>query len=96
MNVCAYVHVRVFVCLRVRVCACMCVYVCIQSQRAGNFTRRSSHLTDVNECSENKDYCHEHATCTNTEGWYDCKCEDGYTGNGFNCDGKTADIIVDI
>ena len=31
------------------------------------------------------DYCHDDATCTNTPGGYNCTCNDGFEGTGFNC-----------
>ena len=33
--------------------------------------------------------CHDNATCIDREGGYDCQCNNGYTGNGTHCDGKT-------
>ena len=30
-------------------------------------------------------YCHDDAFCTNTDGGYNCTCNDGYEGDGFNC-----------
>ena len=29
--------------------------------------------------------CHTWADCTDTEGSFECKCKDGYEGNGFEC-----------
>jgi len=29
--------------------------------------------------------CNEFGICTNTQGSFNCKCKDGYEGNGFNC-----------
>ena len=35
----------------------------------------------INECD-----CHPNATCNpNTDGNYTCQCDDGYEGNGFDC-----------
>ena len=46
--------------------------------------------TDIDECSENNRprYCHDNATCTNTNGSYTCTCKNGYTGNGASCQGQ--------
>ena len=46
---------------------------------------------DVDECdiadvSTDND-CHGNATCNNTIGSYVCVCDDGWSGNGFNCSG---------
>ena len=29
--------------------------------------------------------CHTWADCTDTEGSFECKCKDGYEGNGYEC-----------
>ena len=41
-------------------------------------------LTDINECETTR-ACHSNATCSNTEGSYNCSCVYGYIGDGFNC-----------
>ena len=42
-------------------------------------------LSDINECLEDIDTC-EH-DCINTEGGYNCTCDDGYISVGSNCSG---------
>ena len=32
--------------------------------------------------------CDEKANCTNTDGSYNCSCNHGYEGDGFNCTGN--------
>ena len=32
--------------------------------------------------------CHANAICSNTIGSYICKCKNGFTGDGFYCNGK--------
>lgn len=41
---------------------------------------------DLDECKDPKIKvaCAEHALCKNTEGSYDCTCEDGFDGDGLN------------
>ena len=34
------------------------------------------------------DMCDSNATCTNTEGDYNCSCDTGYNGDGFYCESK--------
>lgn len=43
-------------------------------------------LIDLDECIYNP--CHASATCINTKGSFNCVCNPGYTGNGFECDGR--------
>ena len=56
--------------------------------------------SDIDECMEGTAQCHSNATCMNTMGSYTCTCDYGYTGNGFDCAGKTCffnvhrDIVV--
>ena len=45
-------------------------------------------FTDFDECAANSDNCHDDATCMNTLGGYECKCNGGYEGNGVLCEGK--------
>ena len=42
--------------------------------------------SDVNECEEGLDDCDENATCTDTPDGYECDCNDGYTGDGVDCE----------
>lgn len=40
---------------------------------------------DINECVRGTSGCHPNATCTNSPGFYTCRCPPGYTGDGFSC-----------
>lgn len=40
---------------------------------------------DVDECEPAAPPCHAEATCTNKEGSYTCKCNDGWRGDGSVC-----------
>ena len=44
---------------------------------------------DVSECCMDTDNCSPDATCTNTEGSFTCTCNQGYTGDGLTCTGKS-------
>ena len=46
----------------------------------------STTFSDIPNC-ENDDGCHDNATCTDDNGSYICICQDGFTGDGFNCTG---------
>jgi len=43
---------------------------------------------DIDECSTNNGGCDINSNCTNTQGSFSCACNNGYFGNGFNCDGN--------
>ena len=44
---------------------------------------------DVNECQNDVlNECDHNALCTNTEGFYICRCLRGYQGDGRFCTGK--------
>ena len=40
---------------------------------------------DIDECAIGTGMCGTNASCTNTAGSYNCTCNNGFTGNGFNC-----------
>lgn len=42
-------------------------------------------LTDLNECAQESNDCSAFADCFNTDGSYECQCQDGYTGDGQLC-----------
>ena len=45
-------------------------------------------ISDVNECSRGTSQCSSNATCTDTIGSYTCSCNAGFSGDGFNCQGR--------
>ena len=42
---------------------------------------------DIDECALNSSNCDINAACNNTIGSFICQCNDGFTGNGAQCDG---------
>ena len=42
---------------------------------------------DVDECDLELDGCHGNASCLNSNGSFECLCNDGYDGDGFLCTG---------
>ena len=40
---------------------------------------------DVDECTADPAPCDTNATCTNTDGSFECTCDAGYTGDGVGC-----------
>ena len=44
-------------------------------------------LSDVDECEKETDNCNDNAECINTEWSFECECNEGFEGDGVNCDG---------
>ena len=44
--------------------------------------------TDVDECELGVHTCDSNASCTDTDGSFNCACIDGFEGDGFNCAGS--------
>ena len=45
-------------------------------------------ILDVDECTEGTASCDLNANCRNTHGHYMCNCNDNFTGDGFQCEGR--------
>ena len=41
---------------------------------------------DIDECEADLDDCDAHASCDNTDGSFECSCDDGYEGDGRDCE----------
>ena len=48
---------------------------------------------DIDECKSSNNVCDENANCSNTVGFYNCTCKEGFTGDGRSCSGK---IVTDM
>ena len=48
-------------------------------------------FSDIDECISS--LCHTNAMCKNTIGSYICKCKEGFTGDGTNCEGNLHDNL---
>jgi len=44
---------------------------------------------DIDECLTNNGGCDEHAECINIIGSRNCECNEGYSGDGMNCNLST-------
>ena len=40
---------------------------------------------DINECLISNGNCHPNAQCINSDGSFECHCDEGYDGNGSTC-----------
>ena len=45
------------------------------------FEPKGALCIDINECQKQPDICGPFATCTNTQGGYECRCQSPLTGN---------------
>ncbi|XP_067021018.1 uncharacterized protein [Acropora muricata] len=61
----------------------------INNSKLGPFTVTASKVTveDFDECKAHEDNCGQHATCVNNVGSFECKCKDGFEGDGITCEG---------
>ena len=50
--------------------------------------------SDLDECAIGTHRCHKFAVCTNTAGNYTCKCNKGFSGDGYSCFGKFHVLII--
>ena len=48
---------------------------------------------DINECEEETHNCSINATCTDTEGAFNCSCHVGLEGNGYECTGCETEFL---
>ena len=62
----------------------MLLWQCFHAQL---FFHTFIHLVDINECELETYPCNSNASCTDTEGSFNCTCREGFEGNGFNCTG---------
>ena len=58
------------------------------SMEDNNKLYRSDFYLEIDECTENIDYCDHLSICANTVGSFTCTCKDGYQGQGNTCNGK--------
>jgi hypothetical protein len=49
------------------------------------YGREGTDCIDINECVRGTDTCSKHAACINTQGGFECKCFEGFWGNGKVC-----------
>ena len=54
--------------------------LCVTANSGVNFNN-----IDINECLTNRDNCDTNAECVNTLGSFQCRCREGFEGNGVTC-----------
>ena len=65
--------------------SCVCTAICIAVLQT-----LFSFCSDINECElSSLNDCDENADCIDAIGSYNCSCNPGYEGDGFNCTGYT-------
>ena len=55
-----------------------------------------SSLVDIDECELDTDNCDVNANCTDTDGSFNCTCNQGYEGDGVNCTGTYVCVSATI
>lgn len=53
---------------------------------------RCGHFSDINECVRDNGGCARDAGCVNFAGSFRCICDDGFTGDGYECRGRTTKL----
>ena len=56
----------------------------------------SHSLLDIDECELWTHSCDQplRASCRNTNGSYECSCNEGYTGDGIYCTGMSHSVVI--
>jgi hypothetical protein len=52
----------------------------------GQWSRVVPECLEIDECSIGSHNCSHNADCKNVKGSFDCKCQEGYHGDGYQCD----------
>ena len=58
---------------------------CVFCKFSNNFFLFPVPLLDIDECADGSHRCNSSASCINTDGSFNCTCDNGYGGDGFNC-----------
>ena len=60
----------------------------------GKNEHNHGHFSDNDECNDGTNNCDGNAVCDNTVGSFTCTCQQGYSGDGVNCEGKTLPAML--
>ena len=80
MYVC--VHAEVYTCMSTVLCVCMHMRVELHTL----YMYVCAHSVAMDDCLDNSD-CSEYAVCVGLSGRLTCVCLEGFTGDGFVCEG---------
>ena len=51
-------------------------------------------LSDIDECLGDSHGCSVKGVCNNSDGSFECHCKNGFVGDGRNCTGMFAIVII--
>ena len=70
------------------------LYVCEGEEKCTtNFSCLELFLIDIDECMTNTHNCDIYAVCNNTDGFHNCTCKPGFSGDGSNCTGNNVSLF---
>ena len=66
----------------------MITFIYLSSEHSKGWKEVKGQCEDINECGDKSwgGICAKYANCKNTQGSYNCVCEPGFIGDGFNCE----------
>ena len=78
----------------VRNCVVWLSFICISTCFILTLAFIIFFITDRDECNTTNHGCHVNASCNNFDGSYFCQCNQGFSGNGTNCNGIYLHIFI--
>lgn len=75
--------------------ACVIYYYCRLLMNMTGKSTLFNFFTDINECRRDR-VCSSMAECINSPGSFTCVCNEGFTGDGYRCQGMVKQIYFRI